>query len=334
MELLKPFKKETISFEDLSFLNELLKTGASLSNCFELLKNQKNEKVFDKIIDRLIEGVSIENAIACFIPKEIETYLLPLLKTLPFNNALDLSLSFYKESKENEKTIISSIAYPFILLFVSITALYLFDLYGLDSIFSLLESFNTNLTFYKVSRIIIRIVIYCFYFGLLILTALVIYFSNEKRIIIFYKWIAKCFPNSLVKSYFCEEFISLLLICQKLGYKTKDSLSYIKSLIKKPIISVLAYQMDESLLNGSSLNEASSSMWFDSLLNGYIKIASHTKSFESILENYILINKLKIKKRMKNLASGIQILIYLLIGLIIIFVYQILFLPMQAMTNF
>lgn len=334
MELLNFTNKNKISLDDLSFLNELLKTGMPLNKALELLINKKNEKILKRLIDDLADGKIIESIIGEYIPKDLDVYLSSLLKTLPFVKALDMSLSFYNESEENEKTIISATAYPIALLFISLTALYLFDLYGLDSIFNLLSGFNTNLSFYKSIRIAARCFIYFIYFGFITIAGLVMYFSRDKRVIMFYEWLCRYFPNSIVQSYFCEEFISLLLICQKLGYKTRESLKYLKSLIKKPIISVLAFNMDKSLESGSSLKEASESMWYDPLLNGYIKIASFTKNFEAILENYVSISKLRIKRKMKSLATSIQIAIYVFIGLIIIFIYQILFLPMQAMGNF
>ena len=334
MELLNLFKNKKLSIDDIQFLNELLKTGMSLNDCLELLKNNKNIKIIESLQVSLDKGQLIENIITNYVSKELDVFLSPLVKKVAFNKAVDLSLSFYLESKENQKSILSSVAYPFILLFISMTALYIFDLYGLDSIFGLLTNFNTDISYYKVLRIVMRIVVFIFYFGLIFASLLVVYFSNEKRIIIFYKWLAKYFPNSIYKSYCCEELVSFLLICQRMGYKTKDSLEYLKGIIKKPILSILAFNLDESLINGLSLNEATETYWYDSLLTGYIKIASYTKDFESILESYVRISKDKIKRKIKNLASYIQTSIYLFIGLVLIFVYQILFMPMQAIGSF
>ena len=53
------FNSNTISVDDLRYLNELLKTGMSINNCFEVLKNKDNETIFNVI--------KKEGGISCFM---------------------------------------------------------------------------------------------------------------------------------------------------------------------------------------------------------------------------------------------------------------------------
>lgn len=331
--MLKFIKKKAISIEDLKALNELLKTGLAINDCFVLIENKINQKSIKELKEKLLKGYQIEDIIIDYLPKDIAKYVKVLVKTLSFTDSLNLALSFYDKVRENGKAIQKAILYPFVLLFVSLTALYLFDNYGLDTIFNMLKSFNVESTSFNVLRIIFRIIVYIFYFGMLLISIVLMYFLNEKNITLFYILISKYFPNSLIQTYYCEEFVSLFLVCTNIGYKTKDTLNVLKSLKNKKIVSLLAYHMDEKLLEGQSLLQASKQNYYDYTLANFINIAVYTNDFSKILNDYVYLSQNKIKNKMKKIATIIQCLSYAGIGAIIIFIYQVLFLPMQALMK-
>ncbi len=326
--------KRYLSIEDLSYFSKLLKNGLSINECFDLLKTRKNDEIFSKIRKRLDQGELIEKLIGDYLPKNIRSYTLALLNSLSFSAALNLSLQFYERNEEGRKDVLSNIAYPLILLFISITSLYLFDLYGIDSIFALISSFEENIGIYKDFRILFRIIVMIVYYGTLIIFCLVILFSRPQRITLFYIFLSRHFPNSFLSIYYSEEFMSLFLICVQKGYSTKESLGILKSMSSKPIISFLAYHMDESLMEGDTLKDAAKKDYYDPSLARFIKIANYTNDFSSIIESYVFMTREKIRKRMKNYTLTIQLLTYIFIGLVVIFVYQILFMPMRAISIF
>ncbi len=331
--MLKFNKKKNLNVEDLKALNELLKSGLAINDCFTLIENRENHKNIVALKEQLLKGSQIEDIIIEYLPKDIASYIKALVKTMPFSNSLNLALSFYDKIKENTKAIQKAILYPFVLLFVSLTALYLFDSYGLDTIFNMLKSFGVENISFNILRIIFRVIVYIFYFGMLIVSGLLLYFLNEKNITLFYILVCKCFPNSLIQTYYCEEFISLFLICTSIGYKSKDTLNILKSLKNKKIVSLLAFHMDEKLLEGKSLLQASKQNYYDYTLANFINIAVYTNDFNKILNDYINLSQNKIKNKMKKIATIIQCLSYIGIGAIIIFIYQVLFLPMQALIK-
>lgn len=335
MESLKRilFKKE-ISIEDLGYICQLLKTNMSLKECLLLIKNKRNEKIFNSVIAKLDEGYLIEEIIIDYLPSQIKQYMSSLLKTMSFEVALSLALEFYDKHKQESGTLIQSIAYPCILLFITITSLYLFDLYGMDLIFSLMKTFNTNLSFYDNLRIIFRIIINIFYYGVLIIICFLLYACSNKHITIFYMYMSKYFHNSLFNIYYSEEFVSLLSICINKGFKTKDTLMILKNMKSKPIVSFLAFHLDEALLEGESLNDAIKTQYYDSFLTRFIKIANYTNEMSLMLDNYTKFARDRIIKKLKRYSLTIQIATYSFIGVIIIFIYQILFMPMQALSGF
>lgn len=330
----KMLNKNELSIDDLEYISKLLHTNTSLNQCFQLLKTKSNEKIFNQIQKELSKGVAIEESIKNYLPKQIRNYMLGLLSTLSFSSSLDLALEFYSNNKENETHILNEIAYPCILLFISISVLYLFDLYGMDTIFNLISTFNTNLDLFSSMRMIFRIIINLFYYGILFSLALIIFFLKPSRVSLLYLFISKHFPNSLANIYCCEEFISLLLACVSRGYKTKESLNILKGIKNKPIISFLAFHLDESLLEGESLKDAAKRNYYDSSLSRFIKIGNYTNDFVNMLQNYVYLSKTKIDKKIKRYTLTIQLSTYAFIGVIVIFIYQILFVPMQALSGF
>lgn len=325
---------QTLTIEDMLYLCKLLNTNLSLNDCFDLLNNSKNNKIFEKIKNRLHEGQLIENIIIEYTPAQLSSYLEALLSSLSFTTALKLSLDFYEKENENKNSLLNAILYPSILLFLTITALYLFDLYGLDSLFSLMGTFSDDINIYHNIRVLFRIIITIIYYGFMIFVFIIIYFRQPKRITLLYIFISKYFSNSLFNIYYCEQFVSLLLICVNHGYKTKESLQLLKKMKSKPIVAFLAFHLDDYLLKGESFKEAVKQNYYDISLSKYIKLANYTNDFSNIINSYLLITREKIKRKMKQFALTIQLTTYLIIGAIIIFIYQLLFMPMQAITMY
>lgn len=325
---------KTLSAEDLSYLSKLLATNLPISHCINLLVNKSNEKIFNKIAKDLENGVMIEQAVKDYLPRQIKEYMLPLLKTISFSEALSLSLQFNEKHSDSQNKLISKIAYPCILLFITVTVLYLFDLYGIDTVFSLISSFKIDLGIFEGMRVIFRIVINVFYYAVLIGILVFVYLRQPKRISLLYLYISDHFPNSLICIYHSEEFISLLLTCVNKGYKTKQSLKILKQMTSKPIVSFLAFHLDESLMEGETMLDATKKKYYDSAISRFIKIANYTNDFSNLLNNYTILAREKIDRKIKKYTLTIQLATYSFIGIIVIFIYQILFMPMQALSAY
>ena len=334
VSLKKTFFKKEISIEDLSYISKLIDTNISLHQSLELLRNKRNEKIFDEIVKQLNQGKMIEDIISNYLSKQIKDYMIPLLKTLSFSEALSLSLEFNEQHNNSERKILAEIAYPCILLFVSVNVLYLFDLYGMDTIFNLISSLNADLDLLGNIRTVFKVIVNVFYYGILFITLITIFLIQPKRLSLLYVFLSKYFPNSLINAHYSQEFVSLLLVCVNKGYKTKTALSILKTMKSKPIISFLAFHMDESLLEGETLKEAAKKNYYDFSLSRFIKIANYTNEFSKMLKSYVELTKDKINRKIKKYTLTIQLATYAFIGVIVMFIYQILFVPMQALSTF
>lgn len=326
------FVNERLQMEDITYLSKLLDTNLSISQCFQLIENKKNKAILETINSKLNKGELIEKIIINHLPKEIESYVQGLLLSLSLSKALSLALKFQNDNTNDKNELLVSLAYPCILLFITISALYLFDLYGIDAIFSLIVSFDSDISIYKDLRILFRIIINIIYFSILIGTLLTILFMQPKRIILLYIFVSKYLPNSLFNVYYSQEFMALLKICVDSGFKTKQSLELLKSMKSKPVISFLAFHLDESLMEGETMKEATSKNYYDQALKRFIKIANYTSDFSNVIASYVDFAKQRVKTKLKRYALTVQIATYSMIGLIVVFIYQILFMPMQAIS--
>lgn len=326
------FVNERLQMEDITYLSKLLDTNLSISQCFQLIENKKNKAILETINSKLNKGELIEKIIINHLPKEIESYVQGLLLSLSLSKALSLALKFQSDNTNDKNELLVSLAYPCILLFITISALYLFDLYGIDAIFSLIVSFDSDISIYKDLRILFRIIINIIYFSILIGTLLIILFMQPKRIILLYIFVSKYLPNSLFNVYYSQEFMALLKICVDSGFKTRQSLELLKSMKSKPIISFLAFHLDESLMEGETMKEATSKNYYDQALKRFIKIANYTSDFSNVIASYVDFAKQRVKTKLKRYALTVQIATYSMIGLIVVFIYQILFMPMQAIS--
>lgn len=329
---LKMLSEQTLSVEDISYLSKLLNTNMSISECFSLLENRKNKEIFENIRSKLDQGEMIENVIRDYLPRQLKTYVISLLSTLSLSASLSLSLRFEKRAQEGKKELLNSLAYPLILLFITMTSLYLFDLYGIDSIFSLISSFEADIELFDSLRIAFRIMINIFYYLVLLMFILALFFFKPANVIMLYIFVSRHLPNSLLNIHYSQEFMALFLICCEAGYKTRQALEILKAMTSKPVISFLAFHLDESLMEGESLKEATRKNYYDSSLSRFIKIANYTNDFSKVIGSYVELSREKIRRRMKRYTNTIQMMTYVFIGFIIIFIYQILFMPMQAIS--
>lgn len=327
------FRTNVLKIQELTYLKELMMSNLPLQTCLSLIEDKKNSEIINSIIDQLKEGKLIEEVIIPYLKPDIRIYLSGLINKLSFKESLFLSLEFYKRKHNNLKDLQKKLAYPLLLLFGSLSALFLFDKYGLDTIISLLNSFDVDFKIFKFFRYLLRFFVYIIYFGFILLALIYLYFKNPKRVSMFYLFICKYSVSAYLKMYYSCEFMEFYNICKRAGYNSKDTLEILRTMKDNPVVSLLAYHLSMKLLKGESLSSAACQKYFDPLLSRFLLLGSYAENFTEIVDNYITLTRFKIENLIKLSTSLVQISSYLLIGFAIIFIYQVMFLPMQAIVK-
>lgn len=328
------WKTKCFSMQEVIYLNELLNTDLPLKTCLKLIESEDNKKTIDSFIQRLEQGELIEEIINEYLPHSVSVYIKDLVKSLSLKEAVDLALKFEIRRSSALKKLRKELVYPIVLLFVSMSGLFLFDHYGLNSIISLLKQFNTGTGSFGLFRNVLRVMVYILYGGFIVLSLLFLYFKQPKRIVMLYVLLSKFRAFNIVKSYFSAEFVSMMLICKKAGFHTKETLDILRSLSSSPITAFLSFHLSKRLEEGTSLKEACDQIYFDESLNRFTAVAAYSLNYDALMNNYSELQMKKVEDRIHFYTRIVQSVSYAMIGFAIVFIYQVLFLPMQALINF
>ena len=328
----KFWKKEIISIDDLRAILALTKTSLPLQECLKLLKNKDNSLVFDKVMQNLKNGKQSSELISPYLESKIKNSFSAFIKILSFEKALELTINLYDFENKRSRKLRKDLFYPLSLFFFSLIGIYLFDIYGLDSIFAILKSFKIDVEVFKIGRYIMRLFSYLSFVLISLFLITITFFKRTNNIVLAYIFANKYLHNSILETYYSQHFIALFSLCSELGYKTKDSLMIIKNMHEKPIVAFIASRVDQDFLKGQDAFEALNNNYLDPRVSAFIKVASASLNFEEALKRYVKVVDLELERKINFYSKTVQMTIYCLIGVLIIFIYQVLFLPMQSIA--
>lgn len=156
---------------------------------------------------------------------------------------------------------------------------------------------------------------------------------NPKQRITIYKHIAKFKFARIIKLFVSHEFALFFGECIKMGCSTKQSIEILKGLSNKPLINFIAHNLEKSFMVGSSMENAFKTIYLDKSLYTFLKISMYSTNTEKMLNKYLTVNEYKINKLIRNFSNFIKIFSYLTVAVLLIFVYQILLLPLSIISG-
>ncbi len=330
MKLIKKF----FSVEDLDALNKLLRVNLPLKDALAIIKTHKNGTNVEEIVKRLDRGEMIETIFGDYLIKEIRHYFKVFIHYLTLLDALGLSLKIYKTEHELKHHVYKELTYPVCLLVFTLVGIYLFNAYCFEGLMNSLNQFNIDFHELLVFKEVLDIAINALMILILIVLVGFMYFSRPKRLVFAYVLLNKYFPKATYKEYLSSRFILYFDACYETGIKTKETITLLKAIKNQPLISFLAFHIDEDLLKGEEMEEALHSPYIDERLSRYIKIARYSDDLGEMLKIYYDDFKIRFAHKCQSFSKAIQLSSYILIGIVIIFVYQILFIPMEIIGGF
>ncbi|MBR2669317.1 MAG: type II secretion system F family protein [Solobacterium sp.] len=318
---------------DCQGFSKLLESGFTLQETMNLLETAGNHEVLEAIRNDLSSGLSISSVFPRFCPKAYRSYITAFLRFLPFADALSLSLSIHENADKQRDLYLKKLLYPVLLLFSAVVGITFFNQVCFPSLLDLMSSFKVdtqgmNRIHQVITVIVFGIVIVSFSGGMILL-----WYTRKSHLMRGYSLLVRYFPDSVVTQYLSAEFIRYFVECTRRNIHTRQALLIIGSIPDKLLICHMAEQIAGQLSAGHEFVEAFEQKDIDRLLVKFIKIAVYSSNLTEMLEGYLKLTEERLDRQCKRLTNTVQLITYTLIGIVLIFVYQILMLPMSILTQ-
>lgn len=331
--IVKANATQHISNFDLLAIHRLLQTGFSFKECLSLLKNPKNAEVFAVIDQRLQDGEMIEKLFVDYLEKKYADYFSALIRFESFSISLGLMIEMVQDDDMQNKMYIKNLAYPSLILIATILGIYFFNLWVFPGMLEIMQNFaqinDTILYLHLTMQLIANISL----FMLIIILVFILYFKQEKNQVKGYIFFHRFIKQGFWQDFVTNDFVRFFYHCQKNGLSTKQSMAVLCNLPHKPLIAYVAASIDKQLQNGEIMEKALNLSLLDQALNKFMIIAINTSCIEEMLVGYMEINALKVKERCRKLGMGLQLFSYVMLGVMLVFVYQILLMPLGVISH-
>ncbi len=318
---------------DLTNINELMNNGFSVQQALFLLRNNFNKIVFELIENRLKQGEEIGLIFSAYLPEHLKGYFNSFASFLSFKVSLSLTLALNKKNRDIKNEYIKNLLYPSLVFLITVFGIYFFTLVCFPILIDMMKEFNADISLSLSIQSIFMLFINILFGIFLVLLSVCLIFINKRYQVKGYKAISKLKMAGIIKLFITNEFALFFKECSGLGCSTKESIEILKSFKDKPLITFMAKKIEEALNKGASMEKAFCSVYIDKSFYNFLKISVYTSNTEEMLEGYIKVNDVKIKNFFKRLMYFIKIFSYASIALILVFVYQVLLLPLSVLSN-
>ncbi len=308
-----------------------MQSGFSFSQTLALLENQDNHQAIQNVQKGLEQGNTAEDCFAGILPKAIQANTLAFLRFVSLEKALQLALHLEEYDQQTRRHFFKSLIGPFFLFVGSLIGIQLFFLFCFPILINLMASFELEMRGWEAFRKIFYLGICIFLVILLMISSLTLYMIRPKRIVLAYLLLCRMHLEKPFCLFLSTQFAVYFNECAKSGNSTQLILQMLQQLKQKPLIVFLAYHVEQSLLQGNPVEEAMSHAYLDSSLRRFMQIAVHSSSLKAMLDSYITQNEEKGKQLCRIWSRRLTTAAYAGIGILIILIYEILFLPLSIL---
>lgn len=312
----------------------LLESGFSFADAMKVLENRQNRPVFAEIRRRLAGGSSLTDFLCECCEKECRPYLAGFMKYMTIPSAMKAAASVVRSQRRSKEQIIRGMLYPCILLCGMLAGIFLFATFILPTMLSLMGSLGIEGgTDYERLRVFIRL--FSLFLMILIVFSIVfvLYRMRPSRISDTYRFLARRIPDSLLVQTATADFTRFYLACMQMNVSTRHAMEILRSISEKPLVALIAAELDHSLMNGTTLNEAMETPYVDASLTSLIHIASACGQSEKMLEGYLRMCAARTESRIRFFSAAVQLFSYTVIGIVLVFVYSVLMMPMRMLQQ-
>lgn len=314
-------------------LARLLETGFSVQEAIAVTKDAQNKEIMQEIEQKLENGEHIADFFPAFLPHAYKVYFESFIRCMPFQESLTTSIAIAKKEEKNRKQILQGMLYPTLLLLGVLAGVYLFSETILPNMIRLMAGFQMDANTCEWMQRAIRICTKSFFVCVLVFLGVALFVLEKKNIVFTYQKIAKVFPNSIFVQVISEQFARFFLECQKRNISTRNTLHILMQLKEQPCVSYIAERMDMYLNEGSDILDAIQKTEVEEALLRFLKISYYSSGSEEMLEGYLEMVQKRKAAAIKRYSKIVQLIAYCVCGVVIIFVYQVLMMPMRMLQN-
>jgi competence protein ComGB len=326
-------RKICLCEKDLRALSDLMNNGFSFQDSLRVSRTKANQDVYDEMEAELKLGKEGEEIIAKYIQGQPLGYFTGFIQYMTLKDSIAAVLSIIESEKRQKEKIIKGMMYP-TMLFIGVNiGIILFDAYVLPVMNTLGQSFSyqdPSLTLMQslagtISKAVLTLM------GIVLIGA--VWCLQPDHIVKTYHLIQMRFPEALIVKYASSDFCRFYLECIRRSISTRESLSILKALPKKPLVREIAAQLDSSLSEGTEMTKAVETCYAESALVQLFHIAVYASNCQAMMEGYLSMVKDRTEHEIQMYSRIVQCVSYGAVGIIIILVYQVLLAPISMMQT-
>jgi len=256
-----------------------------------------------------------------------------LLKEIDLQNLLYFSLKRNKFRKNLEEKLRKNLTYPIVLMLTSLMISYFFIHFLIPQIMNSFSEFEMQAQF-QMFIDFIRIIQKVLFLFLFLISTFLIICRNHILKILLYSFSYKKFSKTIFFDWISLEFANLLSLLYQSGLSIQECFKAIHILKRQVLLSNISYHILTQLEEGKSLRLGITNAKITKELKAYFLIAIESGDFIGVLNDYLEFKELSFQKRLNKIAQILQLSSYLYISILLIIMYQIIFLPMQLINQF
>ena len=321
------------SIEDTRLFCQLLKSGYSFTQCLDYLEDEGNHECFLWAKQKMKQGEPIEEWGCQFFCRSIQSYLDCFLKFLPITQALELSVTLYDQKETDQKEFIKMTGYPVAMFLFSLAGVQLFCLLCMPSLIQMMKGFDVSTLMIEGIYHILMLCAFALTVMLITTAGLVCYYLMPQHIVEGIELIYRCNMGFLIQRQLSNHFALVYYHCVRMGIHTRTALQMLKNCTSQPLFCFLAEHVDLQLSKGNDLVEAVGIQYLDASFQKLMRTIVLSASALNLLEGYLKVADAKRRKSMKQIGQLIQTIAYLFIAIMIVLVYQVLFLPLSMLER-
>ena len=255
-----------------------------------------------------------------------------LYHTIGIIQFLDFILKQNKYKKRIKNILLKNLTYPLVLLGISLLMSYFFIYILIPQILNSLSEFQIgneiNLFIHMLSIIhlfLFLLVGMFFFFWLLT--------RNKKMQILIYSSCYRKFTKNIIIDRLSLDYAHVLLLLYQSGLPIQECIKIIHALKEQYIISIISYHIKTELEEGKALKNVITKSKLTEELKAYLLVAIESGDFKNVLQDYVTFKEEIFEKNITKIAKMLQMGAYSYISLLLVIMYQVVFLPMQMLNQ-